>query len=119
MPTLFITTWRGEPGIGDKPRHEQMGRITHRLLETLKIPWLPFPDEAAQVADVLARANASMRAGQRPFVLVMSKDTVTPHRLRGKPALARAAGTLVEAGESDERLTRTQALELILSELAR
>ena len=28
IPTLVITTWRGEPGIKDEPQHELMGRIT-------------------------------------------------------------------------------------------
>ena len=31
IPTLFITTHRGEPGIGDEPQHELMGQITGDL----------------------------------------------------------------------------------------
>ena len=38
LPTLIIVTWRGEPGLDDEPQHEQMGRILHRLLDTLEIP---------------------------------------------------------------------------------
>ena len=30
VPTLLITTWRGQPGIKDEPQHEQMGRIMHQ-----------------------------------------------------------------------------------------
>ena len=43
IPTLLIVTWRGQPGVKDEPQHEQMGRIMHQMLETLEIPWLPFP----------------------------------------------------------------------------
>ena len=45
VPTLLIVTWRGQPEVKDEPQHEQMGRIMHRLLETIEIPWLPFPRE--------------------------------------------------------------------------
>ena len=29
IPTLLITTWRGEPGRPDEPQHVLMGQITH------------------------------------------------------------------------------------------
>src|SRR5580693_8741534 len=32
IPTLFVTTWRGQPGFPDEPQHELMGQITHQLL---------------------------------------------------------------------------------------
>ena len=43
VPTLLITTWRGQPGVKDEPQHDQMGRIMHQLLDAIEIPWLPFP----------------------------------------------------------------------------
>src|ERR1700749_79866 len=36
IPTLFITTWRGQPGLADEPQHELMGRITHDLLRLIE-----------------------------------------------------------------------------------
>src|SRR6478736_4059886 len=50
IPTLLIVTWRGQPGVKDEPQHEQMGRIMHQLLDTLEIPWLPFPQSEADIA---------------------------------------------------------------------
>jgi phosphonopyruvate decarboxylase len=35
VPTLLIVTWRGQPEVKDEPQHEQMGKIMHRLLDTL------------------------------------------------------------------------------------
>ena len=49
IPTLLITTWRGQPGLKDEPQHEQMGRILHRLLGALEIPWLPFPTQESEI----------------------------------------------------------------------
>src|SRR6201992_7933 len=43
IPTLFITTWRGEPGLKDEPQHEVMGQITHDLLTLLGSPPQAFP----------------------------------------------------------------------------
>ena len=117
VPTLLITTWRGEPGVADEPQHEQMGRIMHRLLDTLEIPWLPFPRGEAAIPGVLAEADAHMRESQRPFALVMSKDSVAPNPLLPQPAHSRVGTTLTEHEDSSERLTRTQALKLILEEL--
>src|SRR6266567_2458312 len=71
VPTLLIVTWRAQPEVKDEPQHEQMGRITHRLLETLEIPWLPFPVSEAEIAKTMAQAEASMeqrkRLATKPF----------------------------------------------------
>ena len=74
VPTLLIVTWRGQPEVKDEPQHEQMGRIVHRLLETLEIPWLPFPASEPEIAKTIAQAEASMEQRKRPFALVMQKD---------------------------------------------
>lgn len=119
VPTLLITTWRGEPGVADEPQHEQMGRIMHQLLDAIEIPWLPFPATEAEIPGVMAQAEASMAARQRPFALVMSKDTVAPHKLTRKPEIAvvKTATQICPPAPKAERLTRTQAIQLILSEL--
>src|SRR4249920_2450054 len=76
VPTLLITTWRGQPEVKDEPQHEQMGRILHRLLETLEIPCLPFPRSEAEIAKTMAQAEASMEQRKRPFALVMQKGSI-------------------------------------------
>src|SRR6201999_4167127 len=30
IPTLFVTTWRGQPGLKDEPQHVLMGQITQK-----------------------------------------------------------------------------------------
>jgi len=117
IPTLLVVTWRGQPGVKDEPQHEQMGRIMHGLLDTLEIPWLPFPQEESEIADVMAHAEASMSERQRPFALVMSKDSITPHDISGRRPSTTVTTDVRESFRHDDKLTRTEALELILETL--
>jgi phosphonopyruvate decarboxylase len=119
VPTLLITTWRGEPGTKDEPQHELMGRITHRLLETMEIPWLPFPHTEAEIEPVMAQAEASMSERLKPFALVMAQDTVADHELRGQETRGRVETERRDLLQLDEpeRMIRTGALQLILDTL--
>jgi phosphonopyruvate decarboxylase len=119
VPTLLITTWRGQPGVKDEPQHEQMGRILHQLLDAIEIPWLPFPSEESEIPVVMAKAEVSMAERQRPFALVMSKDTVAPHKLtrRVTPQSIKTELKNFGAAPAPERLTRTAAIQLILEVL--
>jgi phosphonopyruvate decarboxylase len=120
IPTLLITTWRGEPGRPDEPQHVLMGQITHRLLETLQIPWLPFPTQESQIATVMAEAEASMQERQLPFALVMSEDSVAGHELNRQPQPQRVATQLTQQLqlENRQRMSRTEALQAVLESLA-
>lgn len=117
IPTLLIVTWRGQPGVKDEPQHEQMGRIMHQLLDTLEIPWLPFPREESEIAPALGQAEESMARTQRPFALVMEKDTIAPHALLARAQPRRVETDLRGNFFADEMLTRTEALQLILETL--
>ncbi len=120
IPTLLIVTWRGEPGRPDEPQHFLMGQITPSLLETLRIPWMPFPRDESRVADTIARAEASMRDRLLPFALVMSEGSVAAHELRSRPPApcARTEAASHFQLEPRQRMIRTQALEAILESLA-
>jgi phosphonopyruvate decarboxylase len=120
VPTLLIVTWRGQPEVKDEPQHEQMGRIMHRLLETLEIPWLPFPASEAEIANTMAQVEASMEQRERPFALVMQKGSVAPHSLphRLEPESIKTDLQQDLSVKQNERLTRTAAIELILDALA-
>lgn len=119
IPTLLITTWRGEPGRPDEPQHVLMGQITHQLLDTMRIPWLPFPAQAERIEEVLGEADASMRDRQLPFALVMSEGSVEEHELNN-PAVPTATTARLERKNplhAPERIIRTEALETILCAL--
>lgn len=116
IPTLLITTWRGEPGLADEPQHELMGRITHRLLDTMEIPWLPFPELPEKMDAALDQADASMRERQLPFAMVLRKDTIAPCPLQPRAAACavKAYERLLPFHAPEDRLTRTAAIEHIL-----
>ncbi len=119
IPTLLVTTWRGQPGVKDEPQHEQMGRITKDLLDAIEIPSLPFPTEESQIAGVLDTAEAHMNETNRPFALIMAKDSVAPHKLNSvsnpRPVVC---DTIINPfGEVADRNTRTDTLNAILENL--
>ena len=120
VPTLLIVTWRGQPEVKDEPQHEQMGKIMHRLLETMEIPCLPFPASESEIAKTMEEAEASMKQRKRPFALVMQKGSVAPHPLSGRLECKSIKTDLHEnlSGNRNERPTRTAAIELVLEALA-
>jgi phosphonopyruvate decarboxylase len=120
IPTLLITTWRGEPGRPDEPQHELMGQITHRLLETMRIPWLPFPHEEEKIAPALAEAEENMKRTQLPFALVMSEGSVAEHELAPQAQAVRMDSSISDRLKlaENQRMLRTEALQLILESLA-
>ena len=85
IPTLLITTQRGAPGVRDEPQHALMGQVTGELLDVLRIPWRPFPDEPDRIGPTLDEAAAYMGREGRPFGLIMQKDTVQPQPLQSDP----------------------------------
>jgi len=120
IPTLLVTTWRGEPGVKDEPQHELMGQITHRLLETMEIPWLPFPKSEADIGPTLEKAEASMAKRSKPFALVMSEGTVAEHELRAQKPAQTVKGVLRRwpSAPQEERMIRTEALQVLLESLS-
>src|SRR5439155_11277371 len=105
------------PGLADEPQHELMGRITQRLLDTLEIPWRPFPEEPGKLDAALEEADASMRERQLPFAFVVRKNTISPCALEPRPkaVAVKAQERLLPFDSPGERLTRTGAIERVLA----
>ena len=115
IPTLFITTWRGQPGLGDEPQHEVMGEITARLLETMAIPHDLLPDESGLVATALEKADATMTEASLPFAFIMKKDSVRNDGLSQTPLPLRPPGEYANLRENGDRPSRQRALESFLT----
>ena len=92
IPTLFITTWRGEPGLADEPQHVVMGAITHDLLGLIGVEYAAFPDSADDLAAAMDLATARLEARSLPYALVMSAGSVAAERLEPAVAAPRGAG---------------------------
>ena len=115
IPTLLITTWRGEPGLKDEPQHEVMGRITHDLLALMGIETAPFPDTPEAVAPAFGRAVEAMAASGRPFAWVMRKGDVADATLNQPTQPSRRPGLREAFDEDEARPTRAAALERFLA----
>src|SRR5690606_34674193 len=81
IPTLFLTTWRGEPGIPDEPQHELMGEITQDLIAVMRIEQAPFPADSAALAPALSQAATRMGETGLPYAFVMRKGDVAETEL--------------------------------------
>jgi len=115
IPILLLTTWRGQPGIGDEPQHEQMGAITEALLDTLAIPHRRFPTEASEVAPALDLAEKVMAETSRPFALLMAKGSVEQEPLREEPVAPRPRGERTDLRTGGAPPRRIEILERVLA----
>ncbi|WP_116138593.1 phosphonopyruvate decarboxylase [Trinickia diaoshuihuensis] len=118
LPQLLIVTWRGEPGGADEPQHALMGPITPALLETMEIPWEPFPRDVEAIEPALARAVEHMDKTGRPYALVMQKGSVSPYALDDRAAArsgACAARSDWRGAPQDGLPSRRDALERVIA----
>ena len=81
IPTLLITTWRGQPGIPDEPQHVVMGQIAQNLLSLIGVKHTEFPAQPERLAPALAQAVEHMKASDMPFAFVLKKDDVQDEEL--------------------------------------
>jgi phosphonopyruvate decarboxylase len=114
IPTLFVTTWRGEPGIPDEPQHDLMGRITHDLISLIGLEQATFPARASELAPALARATERMAATGLPYAFVMRKGDVAEGELRDRPRTLPAPGRRADFPQEGARPARAAALERFL-----
>ncbi len=114
IPTLFITTWRGEPGLKDEPQHEVMGQITQQLLNLIGLRQDAFPSTPDAIRPAFARAVAAMDATGLPFAWIMRKGAVEDADLDQPPVPARPPGRRFDAPAEGSRPTRAAALQRFL-----
>ena len=115
IPTLFVTTWRGEPGIPDEPQHELMGEITQDLIALMRLEQTPFPADPATLAQALAQAVTRMEATGLPYAFVMRKGDVADSPLDQASRPLPPPGRRSDHPGEGERPTRAAVLERFLS----
>lgn len=114
IPSLIVTTWRGQPGLKDEPQHELMGRITQPLLDLLEIPHAPFPGTPDEVSERLDAAFAHMDSTGLPFALVMRDGDVAAEPVHAKAEPSRPPGTRWRSERGGERPMRRDILEAFI-----
>jgi phosphonopyruvate decarboxylase len=117
IPTLLVTTWRGEPGLNDEPQHELMGQITQDLLRLMRVEQAPFPAAAAELDAGFGAATAAMDGSGLPFAWVMRKGDLEDAALNQPPLPARPEGRRADFPGEGPVPTRAAALESLLAML--
>ena len=113
IPTLFVTTWRGQPGLKDEPQHELMGRITHDLLRLMELPVEDAPDTPDTLAPAFRRAREVMDAG-RPMAWVLKKGDVQDTPLDHAALPLPTRGVLERLAHGANSLSREASLRRVL-----
>ncbi|NQV55100.1 MAG: phosphonopyruvate decarboxylase [Rhodospirillales bacterium] len=116
IPTLLITTWRGQPGVSDEPQHELMSQITQSLMELIRVRCLTFPRSKDGVAPILDAAEKVMDESGLPFGLIMEKGAVADAALEQAVEEIPEGGILEDRVSGDGATTRYQTLEALLGE---
>jgi phosphonopyruvate decarboxylase len=114
IPTLLVTTWRGEPGLRDEPQHEVMGRITHDLLRLVGAPPEAFPNRLDELGPAFAAATLAMARTGAPVAWVLRSGDVEEGRLDQPGSLPAPPGRRDRFEEGAARPARAAALEVFL-----
>ena len=114
IPTLFVTTWRGQPGLKDEPQHELMGAITHDLLKLMALSVEDAPSDPDALAPAFDRAVAAMAASGLPVAWVLKKGAVADAPLIQTPLPPRPSGARGRLERGGVRPSREAALRRVL-----
>ena len=115
IPTLLITTWRGQPGVKDEPQHELMSQITQSLLETMRIRSLTFPRMPDEINAILDAMEVEISISNLPFGLVMEKGTVDDEPLVDQALIVTSSATYQDSTKGGDRPNRYDLLKIILA----
>jgi phosphonopyruvate decarboxylase len=115
IPTLLITTWRGQPGIGDEPQHKLMGEITQKLLSVIEVEHEPFPKAAEALSGAFRRATQRMAESDLPYAFVMERGSVRDDGLDVAPRRRAEQGRRENFDGRGEEATRAALLERFLA----
>ena len=115
IPTLLITTWRGQPGIRDEPQHALMGKITPQLLSLLGLKHEPFPRTDEALASAVRRAAEHIARTDVSFAFIMEQDCLRSETFRQTPRAKTAAGTRDDMTSPGALPTRVALLERFLA----
>lgn len=117
IPTLFITTLRGAPGLADEPQHELMGRITHHMLDVMEISHAMFPSDTGAVDEALRMAEDHMERTNLPYALTMAKGSVSAASDVPGATGACTSGSVHRFVDAPQLPTRMAALERLLAKV--
>lgn len=114
IPTLLLTTWRGQPGIADEPQHELMGQIMHKLLALMNVSIQDFPSDEGALAVTFSELVAEMEETGLPGAFVLPDGVVVPGSLDERPMLPPGRGVVLDRRAGGPLFSRLEALQSVL-----
>ena len=114
IPTLLITTWRGQPGVKDEPQHELMGQITQSVMELMRVRCMAFPGTPEDIVDILDAAELTIKQDSLPFGLIMKKDSVKPEKLDQLTPKIKSTGVYKDLQTGSIETNRYKTLETVI-----
>jgi len=118
IPTLLITTWRGQPGINDEPQHELMSQITQSLMEIMRVRCMTFPRTLEEINSILDSAEKIIEESSLPFGLIMEKGLVRPETLDQMPVNVKLHGIYENLQIGSIEATRFQTIEKVIENVS-
>jgi phosphonopyruvate decarboxylase len=115
IPTLLITTWRGQPGLKDEPQHVLMGQITQKLLSVIDVEHEAFPKSVEALPASLGQAAARMAERDLPYAFVMEQGDVRDDGLELQPLRPIAPGKRADLTTGGGLPSRAAVLEQFLA----
>ena len=78
IPMIFVSGWRGEPGVHDEPQHIYQGKVTLRLLEDMEIEHFVVGENTGEeeLADAMAAFQTALAQG-RQVAFVIQKGALS------------------------------------------
>ena len=113
IPTLFITTWRGQPKVHDEPQHVLMGKITHSLFDKLLIPHQRFPKTPTKLTKALKIASVKMKNSSLPYAFIMEKGIMRHEDIKQPSYKKNQKNKYIDLRNGKNRPRRVEALESI------
>lgn len=104
IPMIVMVGWRGEPGRPDEPQHVKQGRIMHRLIRAMEIPYTVLDDTVVDATGVLNEACDWADKERTPYIILVRAGTFESY-------------TLQTDRKSDYPLDREQAIKMIVDRL--
>lgn len=103
VPMILLIGWRGQPGTGDWPQHEQQGAITPGLLEIMQIPYTILEEDDEKTGSVIEKAVGYCKANRKPYALIAPKGTMSGEKVNNRDMVY--------------PMSREEAIEIILDQM--
>lgn len=114
-PVLLLISWRGEPGTGDEPQHDEMGRLLLPMLRLLGVSFGILDVARNNTETLLSEADTILRSGNS-FAIIIKKNSFEPQVGKERRVPSRLPGLVEHPFENvpaNAYPTRLSAVDMV------